>query len=187
VPTPIDKNNEPDLTPLISAIETLAPFINKGDLIVVESTVFPGTCEQIVIPTIEEKCKLKVGDDFDVAHCPERVNPGDLFWTSENIPRVVGATTQSGVNRVAYFYASILKGKIYDVREFKKSQQPKFSIDSNNELKVAQVSLGSVTKMRSIRDAKAVIVVTNHDLTIRFFDDFDFSQSTLEVFIDGRS
>ena len=101
VPTPINSNNDPDIKPLISALDVIAPYINKDDLIVVESTVFPGTCDDIVLPYLEDKTGKKCGVDFELAHCPERVNPGDDFWTTENIPRVVGATTQKEIGRAS--------------------------------------------------------------------------------------
>lgn len=97
----------------------------KGDLIVVESTVFPGTCDDIVMPHLEEKTGKKVGVDFELAHCPERVNPGDDFWTTENIPRVVGATTQKGTKAAADLYVSILGGELFDVRNIRKKSTSK--------------------------------------------------------------
>ena len=160
VPTPVDANNEPDLEPLENACRVVAPHLAKDDLVVVESTVFPGTCEQVVAPLLEEISGLDCSTDCHLAHCPERVNPGDLFWNSENIPRVVGATSGAGVQMAAEFYASILGGGIFDVREIKKSLSPKFS-EAPQGLHIAQVPLGSVTKMRSIRDAEAVKAMEN--------------------------
>ncbi|MCP4875502.1 MAG: nucleotide sugar dehydrogenase, partial [Gammaproteobacteria bacterium] len=110
VPTPVDENNDPDLAPLEGACRVIAPHLQRDDLVVVESTVFPGTCEQVVAPLLEELSGLHAGNDFCLAHCPERVNPGDPFWTSENIPRVVGATSNEGTDLAARFYASILGG-----------------------------------------------------------------------------
>lgn len=192
VPTPVDSNNDPDLKPLESAIEMIAPLIVDGDMLIVESTVFPGTCEQIVIPLIERLCDKKVGLDFELAHCPERVNPGDLFWTSENIPRVVGATTEKGTMRAAQFYASILGGEIINVREVRNSLKPKFSCQGD-QLKVAQVPLGSVTMMRSIRDAEAVKAMENtvRDVNIAFVNELakisDVLQLDVVDIIDGMS
>ena len=131
VPTPVNENHDPDLTPLYSAVDAIAPFVKKNDLVVVESTVFPGTCEQEVIPRLDVLTKMQAGVDYNIAHCPERVNPGDPFWTSENIPRVVGATSEKGVNEAASFYNSILGGGVFDVREIKTGFNPKFSIDEN--------------------------------------------------------
>jgi UDP-N-acetyl-D-glucosamine dehydrogenase len=192
VPTPIDTNHDPDLEPLEQSIRNIAPLVQKGDLIVVESTVFPGTCEQVVLPLIEQISGLSHINDFYLAHCPERVNPGDLYWNSSNIPRVVGALTTTGVEIAAEFYASILGGKIYRVSEVRQSLNPKFSTDKG-ELKVAQVGLGSVTMMRSIRDAEAVKAMENtvRDVNIAFVNELAKISDVLNLdvvdIIDGMS
>ena len=192
VPTPVDANNEPDLKPLESACRAVAPHLDKGDLVVVESTVFPGTCEQIVAPLLEEISGLKINNDFHLAHCPERVNPGDHFWTSENIPRVVGATCDVGVDMAAEFYASVLGGEVFDVREIKKSLVPKFR-ETSEGLHIAQVPLGSVTRMRSIRDAEAVKAMENtvRDVNIAFVNELAKISDVLDLdvvdIIDGMA
>jgi len=191
VPTPIDENNNPDLKPLENAVRAISPFINKGDLVIVESTVFPGTCEEIVLPLIQQVSGLVGLDDFYLAHCPERVNPGDLFWNSSNIPRVVGALSKRGTEIAADFYASILGGPVYDVREIKSSLSPKFTRTAEGELKVAQVALGSVTKMHSIRDAEAVKAMENtvRDVNIAFVNELARISDVLDLdvvdIIDG--
>ncbi len=193
VPTPIDENNDPDLEPLQSSIETIAPYISRKDLVVVESTVFPGTCEEVVAPMLDGLCGMKAGKDYHLAHCPERVNPGDLFWTTSNIPRVVGATTEEGTQAAAELYASILGGSIFDVRDIRRSLQPKFSLDSNGALKVAQVPIGSITKMHSIRDAEAVKAMENtvRDVNIAFVNELAKISDVLNLdvidIIDGMS
>ncbi len=192
VPTPVDDNHDPDLKPLESAVKLISPFLKKGDLVVVESTVFPGTCEQIVAPLLERISGLSLKQDFYLAHCPERVNPGDAFWHSGNIPRVVGATSQAGVELAAEFYASILGGDIFDVREVKKSLGPKFS-RKDRDLKVTQVPLGSVTMMRSIRDAEAVKAMENtvRDVNIAFVNELAKISDVLDLdvvdIIDGMA
>ena len=192
VPTPVDSNNDPDLGPLESACRVVAPQLKKDALVVVESTVFPGTCEQVVVPLLEEISGLNAGDDFYLAHCPERVNPGDPFWTSENIPRVVGATSDRGVGLAAEFYASVLGGEIFDVREIKKSMYPKFRKTADG-LQVSQVPLGSVTKMHSIRDAEAVKAMENtvRDVNIAFVNELAKISDVLELdvvdIIDGMA
>ena len=194
VPTPIDSNNDPDIQPLISALDVIAPHINKDDLIVVESTVFPGTCDDIVLPYLEEKTNKKVGVDFELAHCPERVNPGDDFWTTENIPRVVGATTQKGTKHAAEFYVSILGGDLYDVRDVRKNLRPKVALaDTKSGYEVAHPSLGSVTMMHSIRDAEAVKAMENtvRDVNIAFVNELAKISDVLNLdvvdVIDGMS
>ena len=192
VPTPVDANNEPDLGPLESACRTVAPHLARNDLVIVESTVFPGTCEQVVAPLLEDISGLNTRDNLYLAHCPERVNPGDVFWTSENIPRVVGASSAAGVDLAAEFYASILGGTILDVREVKKSLSPKFS-ETPAGLHIAQVPLGSVTKMRSIRDAEAVKAMENtvRDVNIAFVNELAKISDVLELdvvdIIDGMA
>lgn len=193
VPTPVDENQEPDLKPLIGALEMVGSFIKKNDLVVIESTVFPGTCEQEVIPLLEALSALKSGSDFHVAHCPERVNPGDVFWTSENIPRVVGATSDSGARMAAEFYASILGGPIIDVRKVKSFLRPKFSLDKEGNLVTVQIPPGSVTMMHSIRDAEAVKAMENtvRDVNIAFVNELAKISDVLDLdvldIIDGMS
>ncbi len=192
VPTPVDSNNDPDLGPLENACRDLAPYLKPNDLVIIESTVFPGTCEQVVAPLLDSLSSLSVSEDFYLAHCPERVNPGDHFWSSENIPRVVGATSIEGVDLAAKFYASILGGEIFDVRDVKKSLNPKFR-QTEYGLHIAQVPLGSVTKMRTIRDAEAVKAMENtvRDVNIAFVNELAKISDVLELdvvdIIDGMA
>ena len=194
VPTPIDSNNDPDIKPLISALDIIAPYINSGNLVIVESTVFPGTCDDIVLPYLEEKTGKKAGIDFELAHCPERVNPGDNFWTTENIPRVVGATTDKGTRSAAEFYISILGGTLYDVRDVRKSLRPKITLaETKSGYEIAQPTLGSVTMMHSIRDAEAVKAMENtvRDVNIAFVNELAKISDVLNLdvvdVIDGMS
>jgi UDP-N-acetyl-D-glucosamine dehydrogenase len=192
VPTPVDANNDPDLEPLEGACRAVAPHLSTDDLVVVESTVFPGTCEQVVAPLLEELSQMDAGNDFHLAHCPERVNPGDPFWGSENIPRVVGAISTAGVELAAEFYASILGGDIFDVREVKQSLYPKFR-ETEYGLHISHVPLGSVTKMHSIRDAEAVKAMENtvRDVNIAFVNELAMISDVLDLdvvdIIDGMA
>jgi UDP-N-acetyl-D-glucosamine dehydrogenase len=192
VPTPVDENQDPDLKPLEGAVKMLAPFVSGGDLVVIESTVFPGTCEQVVIPLLESVTGLSAETDFHVAHCPERVNPGDVFWNSGNIPRVVGATSDEGATRAAEFYASILGGEVFRVGEIKEKLRPKF-VSEGDGYKVAQIPMGSVTIMRSIRDAEAVKAMENtvRDVNIAFVNELAKISDVLNLdvvdIIDGMS
>ena len=192
VPTPVDENNDPDLAPLEGACRLVSKHLRSGDLVVVESTVFPGTCEQIVAPLLREISGLEPDGEIYLAHCPERVNPGDHFWTSENIPRVVGATSPEGVDYAARFYASILGGPVLEVREVRQSLQPKFR-ETSEGVHVAQVPLGSVTKMNSIRDAEAVKAMENtvRDVNIAFVNELAKISDVLKLdvvdIIDGMA
>ncbi|HLC85200.1 MAG TPA: nucleotide sugar dehydrogenase [Candidatus Nanoarchaeia archaeon] len=98
--------------PLEQVSHTVGRLVKKGSLVVIESTVEPGTCEERVIEILQaelsKRGSYKVGRDVYVAHCPERINPGDPIWTVENIPRVVGATSKRGLERAVSFYSSLL-------------------------------------------------------------------------------
>ena len=172
VPTPVLESNEPDFEPLVAASKAIAGLVKKNDLVVVESTVFPGTCEEYVLPYLEKGSGLKADSDFHFAHCPERVNPGDVFWTTENIPRVVGGLTSEATEQAALFYQSLLKGEIYGVEEVKKILRPKFIVDGKG-YKLNSMPLASITKMNSLRDAEAVKVMENtvRDVNIAFVNE----------------
>src|SRR3989344_9571845 len=90
VPTPVDENHIPDLSALKKAIESISSAIKKGTVLVVESTIYPGTIEEIVIPILEKKMVDVLKNEVYVAHCPERIDPGNKKWTIDTIPRVVG-------------------------------------------------------------------------------------------------
>ena len=93
VPTPVDKNNRPDLTPLIKASETVGKVLSKGDIVVYESTVYPGATEEDCIPVVEKTSGLKFNVDFFAGYSPERINPGDKEHTVEKIKKVTSGST----------------------------------------------------------------------------------------------
>jgi UDP-N-acetyl-D-glucosamine dehydrogenase len=181
VPTPVDEEKRPDMLPLEGASKTVTRYLKKGDLVVVESTVFPGTCEEIVQPILESS-GLKAGDDFEMAHCPERVNPGDTFWTTDNIPRVVGALTEEGTLRTAKFYQRILRGPLYHVKDIKAVLRPKV-ISENEGYRINTIPLGSVTMMNSLKDAEAVKAMENtvRDVNIAFVNELAKISDVLDL------
>ncbi len=109
VPTPIKKNNIPDLKPLVYAIEAIAKVIDKGDIIFLESTVYPGVTEDICIKLIEKKTKLKNNRDFYIGYSPERINPGDKKHTVEKIKKIVAINTDNkdALYKVKKVYRSV--------------------------------------------------------------------------------
>jgi nucleotide sugar dehydrogenase len=108
VPTPVTGQNEPDLRPLTSAIESIIPYLRDGHTVVVESTINPGVMDEVVKPLIDQQTSAAI----HLAHCPERINPADPKWTVRNIPRVLGAYTQEGVARAREFYESVIEAPI---------------------------------------------------------------------------
>src|SRR5690606_15669614 len=108
VPTPVDKNNRPDLTPLCKASETVGKVLKKGDIVIYESTVYPGATEDECIPILERISGLKFNEDFFAGYSPERINPGDKEHTVEKILKVTsGSTPEIGI-KVNNLYASVI-------------------------------------------------------------------------------
>ncbi|MDD2286751.1 MAG: NAD(P)-binding domain-containing protein, partial [Paludibacter sp.] len=106
VPTPVDKNNNPDLTPLYKASETVGKVIGKGDIVVYESTVYPGVTEDECLPVVEKISGLKFNVDFFAGYSPERINPGDKLHTVEKIKKVTSGSTPEVAQKVNEVYAS---------------------------------------------------------------------------------
>ena len=107
VPTPVNEAKEPDLSFVVSACESVATGIHKNCLVVLESTTYPGTTEEIMIPILE-RSGLKAGKDFGVAYCPERYNPGDSTHTLENVSRVVGGINEYWTDMTCKLYQNII-------------------------------------------------------------------------------
>jgi UDP-N-acetyl-D-glucosamine dehydrogenase len=172
VPTPVNDNKEPDFEPLVSASRVIGKYIKPKDLVVVESTVFPGTCEEYVLPVLNEESRLVAGKDYYFSHCPERVNPGDVFWTVENIPRVVGGFTKECTKVSAEFYQKLLGGPVYKVEDIRKTLRPKIIVEEG-DYKINTIPLGSITMMNSLRDAEAVKAMENtvRDVNIAFVNE----------------
>jgi UDP-N-acetyl-D-glucosamine dehydrogenase len=107
LPTPLSKQREPDLTIIRGAVGEIAKRLRRGHLVVLESTTYPGTTRDCVLPLLEET-GLKVGDDFNLAFSPERVDPGNRRWTTQNVPKLVGGITAACTERAAELYASAI-------------------------------------------------------------------------------
>lgn len=139
VPTPVDKYYNPDLKPIKSATAKAALHMKKGQLIIIESTINPGVCEEVVLPILEKGGK-KVGKDFFLAHCPERINPGDPKWNVRNIPRVVGAITKRGSQLASAFYRSIIEGSVREMNSIKEAEATKIIENSFRDINIAFVN-----------------------------------------------
>lgn len=139
VPTPVDESFYPDLEPVISAATLIATHAKKGALVVLESTVNPGVSEEIVRP-IFEKSGYTVGKDIYLAHCPERINPGDAKWNVTNIPRVVGSFDKTGLDLAYAFYASIVDGEIRKMKSIREAEAVKIVENSFRDINIAFVN-----------------------------------------------
>jgi len=139
VPTPVKDDKIPDLSPVKSATNMILPYMKKGQVIILESTVNPGICEEEILPILE-KSSLKVGVDFDLAHCPERINPGDEKWNVYNIPRNVGSTSKDGTKIVADFYRSFITAEINEMNSLKAAEATKIVENTFRDINIAYVN-----------------------------------------------
>lgn len=139
VPTPVLDDKTPNLNPIKKATETVLNYLEKGQKIIIESTVNPGICEEVILPILE-KNGLKGGSDFELSHCPERINPGDQKWNVLNIPRNIGSLSLEGNTEVANFYRSFLKTEINEVSNIKIAEASKIIENTFRDINIAYVN-----------------------------------------------
>jgi UDP-N-acetyl-D-glucosamine dehydrogenase len=136
VPTPVDEKYYPDLSHVVSASETVAKNISPGALVIVESTINPGVCDEVVKP-IFERAGHAIGKDVFIAHCPERINPGDAKWNVTNIPRVVGSFEEKGLEMALEFYKSIVSAEIMPMKSIFEAEATKIMENSFRDINIA--------------------------------------------------
>lgn len=137
VPTPINKNNQPDLTPLLGASKTVGAALTKDTIIVYESTVYPGATEDDCVPVLEKESGLKCGKDFFVGYSPERINPGDKEHTFETITKVVSGQTPEVLDIVAEVYASVVKAGVHKATSIKVAEAAKVIENTQRDVNIA--------------------------------------------------
>ncbi len=140
VPTPIDDKLQPDLRFVNAVATTIAKYLRKGQLIILESTVAPGTCEAVFPLLLEEKTGLKHMTDFHVAHCPERIDPGNRKYELTDIPRVVGATDSRGLQMAVDFYQSFLKAEVHPLSSIRAAEAVKIIENTFRDINIAFVN-----------------------------------------------
>lgn len=137
VPTPLDKNKQPDTSYIEGVIEQSLPFIHAGQLIVLESTTYPGTTEEVILPRIASR-GLKVGEDVFLAFSPERVDPGNKRYKTKNTPKVVGGVTPECTKVATALYEQILEGKVFPVSSPRVAEMTKLL---ENVFRIVNISL----------------------------------------------
>ena len=140
VPTPIDRNNSPDLTALMESVSSIAKSIKENSLLVVESTIYPGTIEEIVVPILKKERLDAYKNDIFVAHCPERIDPGNKKWTIENLPRVVSGVTKEATKKAAEFYRSIIDADVIELSSVKAAEATKIMENTFRDVNIAFVN-----------------------------------------------
>lgn len=140
VPTPVDENNNPDLTPLVGASTTVGKVISNGDVVVYESTVYPGVTEDECIPIVEKVSGLKYNVDFFAGYSPERINPGDKLHTVEKIKKVTSGSTLEIADLVDEVYNSVLVNGTHKAASIKVAEAAKVIENSQRDINIAFVN-----------------------------------------------
>lgn len=140
VPTPVDENHTPDLTPLIGASTTIGKVIARGDVVVYESTVYPGVTEDECIPVVEKVSGLKLNQDFYAGYSPERINPGDKQHTVEHIKKVTSGSTPEVGKYVNAVYSSVITAGTHLARSIKVAEAAKVIENSQRDINIAFVN-----------------------------------------------
>ena len=140
VPTPVDEQYMPDLMPVTSACTAIAKVMHKGQLVIIESTINPGVCDEVIVPLLEKESGLKCGIDFFLAHCPERINPGDPEWDVSNIARVVGGHDKKSLELAVAFYEDIVDATIKPMGSLKEAEAVKVVENSFRDVNIAFVN-----------------------------------------------
>jgi UDP-N-acetyl-D-galactosamine dehydrogenase len=140
VPTPVDEHKQPDLSPIISATETIAKYLRKGDIVIYESTVYPGCTEEICVPILEEIAKLKFNIDFFCGYSPERINPGDKTHRVENIVKITSGSTPEIAKIVDKLYSSVIKAGTHRAESIKIAEAAKVIENTQRDINIALVN-----------------------------------------------
>ena len=137
VPTPVDENNRPDLAPLLGASETVGKVISKGDVVVYESTVYPGVTEEECLPVVERVSGLKFNKDFFAGYSPERINPGDKLHTVEKIQKVTSGSTPEVADYVDSVYNAVLINGTHKAPSIRVAEASKIIENSQRDVNIA--------------------------------------------------
>lgn len=140
VPTPVDKNNRPDLTPLIKASESIGKVIKKGDIVIYESTVYPGCTEDDCIPLIEKESGMKLNVDFYAGYSPERINPGDKQHTVTTIHKITSGSTPEIADEVDQLYQKVIKAGTHKAPSIRVAETAKVIENSQRDINIAFVN-----------------------------------------------
>ncbi len=140
VPTPIDEENNPDLTPLLSASKIVGSMLSVGDIVIYESTVFPGCTEEVCVPILEENSGMEYNNDFYCGYSPERINPGDKEHTLTKIKKVTSGSTPEIAKVVDDLYASIIGAGTYPVSSMKVAEAAKVIENTQRDINIAFVN-----------------------------------------------
>ena len=157
VPTPIDDNKAPDLSPIISASNLVGSFLAKGDTVIFESTVYPGLTEEICVPILSSKSNLEFNKDFYIGYSPERINPGDKEHTLTNITKVISGSSIETLDLLDYIYSSIINAGVYRAESIKVAEMAKVIENTQRDINIALINeVAQICNLANI-DTQAVL------------------------------
>ncbi|MCR5304338.1 MAG: nucleotide sugar dehydrogenase [Lachnospiraceae bacterium] len=157
VPTPVNPDHTPDLTPVMSASETLGKNLVPGSIVVYESTVYPGVTEEVCVPILERESGLKCGRDFKVGYSPERINPGDKVHRLSTIVKIVSGMDSETLNTVADVYSLVALAGVYRAQSIKVAEAAKVIENSQRDINIAFMNELSIIFHRMGIDTNAVL------------------------------
>lgn len=158
VPTPIDNKNNPDLTPLKSASELVARFLKKNDIVIYESTVYPGCTEEVCVPILESISNLSFNYDFSVGYSPERINPGDKLHRVSNIKKVTSGSCQESAELIDSLYREIVKVGTHKAPSIKVAEAAKVIENTQRDVNIALINELSILFTRLEIDTEDVLL-----------------------------
>lgn len=157
VPTPVNADHTPDLTPVRKASEILGRNLQKGSIVVFESTVYPGVTEDVCVPILERESGLKCGEDFKVGYSPERINPGDKVHRLETIVKIVSGMDEETLEQVAKVYELVVDAGVYRAESIKVAEAAKVIENSQRDINIAFMNELSIIFNKMGIDTKAVL------------------------------
>ncbi len=161
VPTPVDKNNRPDLTPLYKSSESVGKVLKKGDIVIYESTVYPGVTEEQCVPVLEKISGLKFNEDFFAGYSPERINPGDKEHTVEKILKVTSGSTPEIGLKVDALYKSVITAGTHLAPTIKVAEAAKVIENSQRDINIAFVNeLAKIFNLMNIDTQEVLAAAT---------------------------
>jgi len=157
VPTPIDHSNEPDLTPIIKSTKTVGRVLKRNDIVIYESTVYPGVTEDVCVPILEKESGLKFNEEFFCGYSPERINPGDKEHTVTKILKITSGSTPAIAKKIDELYRSIITAGTYPASSIKVAEAAKVVENTQRDVNIALINeLAMIFDMMNI-DTREVI------------------------------
>ncbi len=140
VPTPVDLNNKPDLSLIKKATSLISKSLKQDDIVIYESTVYPGTTEEVCVPLLEKGSKLKYLENFTCGYSPERINPGDKKHMLQNVTKLISASNKLTLNKIHEIYSKVLKNKLFKVNSIKIAEAAKVIENAQRDINIAFVN-----------------------------------------------